>query len=335
MPGEISGKGSNETWAVKEVKKLINILKIPYENILISSLDADTAVFPKYFSCLTYHYLTSSNPTRTSFQPIPLYINNIWQAPYFSRLFSFSATFWHTITQGRPEKLITFSSHSMSFKTLNDVGFKPVGVVSDDSRIFWQCFLKYNGDYKVQPLFYPIAMDANVAKTFFQTARNAYKQQRRWAYGVGDIAFALFGFLKNKKIPFSKKLSFSFLLIEGHWSWATAPFLIFFLGWFPIILGGDVFSQSVLSYNLPKITSQILSISMVGIIFSAYLSILLLPPKPPKYGRFRYIILFLEWFSLPLVIIFFSALPALDAHTRWMFGKYMDFWPTEKIRKNI
>ena len=69
LPGEISGKGSNETWAVKEVKKLINILKIPYENILISSLDADTAVFPKYFSCLTYHYLTSSNPTRTSFQP--------------------------------------------------------------------------------------------------------------------------------------------------------------------------------------------------------------------------------------------------------------------------
>jgi len=32
-------------------------------------------------------------------------------------------------------------------------------------------------------------------------------------------------------------------------------------------------------------------------------------------------------------MIFFSALPALEAQTRWLFGKYLGFWPTEKARK--
>jgi len=334
LAGEIAGKGANETWAAKEVKnKIIDKLKISYQNIIFSSFDADTVIFPKYFSCLTYYYLTSKSPTKTSFQPIPLFINNIWQVPPFSRVFAFSSTFWHTMNQERPEKLITFSSHSMSFQALVDVGFKQTDVVSDDSRIFWQCFLKNNGDYQVQPIFYPISMDANVAKSTIRTLINIYKQQRRWAYGVADIPYFLFGFLKNKKVPLGKKISLGFELIEGHWSWATASFLIFFLGWLPLILGGAEFSQTLLSYNLPRITSQILTVSMIGLISSAYFSLILLPPKPPKYGRFKFVLLFLEWFLLPVIMIFFTSFPALDAQTRLMLGKYMGFWPTEKVRK--
>lgn len=335
IPGEISGKASNETWAAQKAKFLIiDPLKIFYEDIIVTSLDVDTVVFPKYFSCLTWHYLTVPRPTRTSYQPIPLFINNIWSAPVVSRLFAFSSTFWHIMNQERPEKLITFSSHSMSFKALEDVGFKDPGVVSEDSRIFWQCFLKYNGDYRVCPIFYPISMDANVAKSFWRTMMNIYKQHRRWAYGAGDIAFFLFGFLKNKKIPFSKKLSLGFELIEGHWSWATAPILIFALGWLPIALGGSEFSQTLLSYNLPKIVNRILAVTTIGLIFSAYFSILLLPPKPPQYGRFKYLLFGVGWILIPIIMIFFASLPALDAQTRWMLGKYMGFWPTEKVRKS-
>ena len=59
LPGEIAGHGSNDAWAIKKAKeKIIDPLKIPYKNIITSSFDVDTCVFPKYFSCLTYHYLT-------------------------------------------------------------------------------------------------------------------------------------------------------------------------------------------------------------------------------------------------------------------------------------
>lgn len=336
LPGEIPGHGSNDAWAGKEVKRLIvDPLKIPYENIIVSSFDIDTCVFPKYFSCLAYYYLTSENPTRASFQPVPLYINNIWQAPFFSRLFAFSATFWQMMCQERPEKLLTFSSHAMPFKALVDVGFKLPNVVSDDSRIFWQCFLKYNGDYRVVPIFYPVSMDANASKSFWRTMANIYKQQRRWAYGVGEIPFFLFGFLKNKKIPFSKRIFRTIDLIEGHWSWATTSIMIFCLGWLPIVVSNPEFSQTLISYNLPKIISRILTFSMIGLIGSAYFSILLLPPKPPEYGRFKYFFFSVEWLLLPVIMIFFTSLPALDAQTRWMFGRYMGFWATEKVRKKL
>jgi len=333
IAGELAGKGANETWAAKTAKReIIDRMGIPYEKIIFSPFDVDTVVFPKYFSCLTYLYLTSDRPTRTSFQPVPLYINNIWQAPAFSRIFSFSATFWHTMNQERPEKLITFSSHSMSFATLVDVGFKQTNVVSDDSRIFWQCFLKYNGDYKVDPLYYPVSMDSNVSTSFFKTMRNIYKQQRRWAYGVADIAYFIFGFSRNKKIPLKKKLSFMYEAIEGHISWATVSIVIFLLGWLPLALGGPEFSHTMISYNLPKIISQIMTLTMVGLVSSIYLSVILLPPKPPSYGHFKYLIFLLGWLLFPFMMIFFGSLPAIDAQTRLMLGKYMGFWVTEKSR---
>ena len=230
--------------------------------------------------------------------------------------------------------MLTFSSHAMSFKAMVDVGFKQANVISDDSRIFWQCFLQYDGDYRVEPLFYPVSMDANVARTFWKTIRNVYKQQQRWAYGVGDIPYFLFGFLKNKRIPVFKKISLGFSIIEGHWSWATASILIFFLGWLPLLLGGPEFSQTLFSYNLPRITSRILTVAMLGLVGSAYFSIILLPPKPPRYGRFKYLTLVIEWFLLPVIMIFFTSLPAIDAQTRWMLGKYMGFWTTPKVRKS-
>ncbi len=336
LQGEIPGKGSNEAFACRKAKeRIIDVLGISYEDIIFSSFDADTCVFPQYFSCLTYNYLISKNPARISFQPIPLYINNIWQAPVISRIFAFSATFWHTMNQERLGKMITFSSHSMSFKTLVEVGFKQSNVVSDDSRIFWQCFLRYDGNYIVRPLYYPISMDANATKSFLKTLVNLYRQQRRWAYGVADIPYFIFGFLKNNKIPLRKKLSLGFELMEGHFSWAVASIMIFLLGWLPIFLGGPDFSQTVLSYNLPKITSRVLTVSMVGLISSAYLSFILLPPRPKTYGKFKYIIFLFGWLIFPIMMIIFTSLPALDAQTRLALGKYMKFWPTEKVRKGL
>ncbi len=334
ISGEIMGKGSNETWATKIAKKeIIDPLKIPYDKILFSPFDVDTVVYPKYFSCLTYLYLNCEKPTRTSFQPIPLYINNIWQAPALSRIFSFSSTFWHTMNQERPEKLITFSSHSMSFQALVEVNFKQTNVVSDDSRIFWQCFLQFDGDYRVEPLYYPVSMDANVSTNFFKTMYNIYKQQRRWAYGVGDIAYFLFGFTKNKKIPFKKKISFITESVEGHISWATASIMIFLLGWLPLVLGGPEFSHTMISYNLPNVISRVMTFTMIGLISSIYLSAIILPPKPPKYGNLKYLVFILGWLLFPFMMIFFGSFPALDAQTRWMFGRYMGFWATEKVRK--
>lgn len=330
--GEIAGKGANESFAARAAKELLDELRLPYDKVIVSSLDADTVVFPQYFSCLSWYYLTCLEPTRTSFQPIPLYLNNIWQSPPISRVFSFSSTFWHTMNQQRPEKLITFSSHAMSFQALVDIGFRAPNVVNDDSHIFWQCFFRYQGDYKVQSLYYPVSMDANAAKSLWVTLRNIYLQHRRWAYGAGEIAYVLFGFLKDKTIPLARKLTLGGELLESHWSWATAPLLIFALGWLPLMLGGDAFSETLLSYNLPRFVSNILTFSMLGLIGTGVLSLYLIPKRKPNFGRAKALWFIAQWILLPLSMMFLMALPALEAQTRWMLGKYLGFWVTPKTR---
>lgn len=330
--GEIPGKGSNTTWAGRQAKKIIDELNIPYKNVIVSNFDIDSIITPGYFSCLTDNYLTAKKPLQTSFQPIPFFINNIWQAPAFARVISFSATFWHLLQQERPERSTTFSSHSMSFQTLVDINFWQTNVVSEDSRIFWQCFLYYNGDYQVQPLYFPISMDANVAPTFWQTIKNQYKQQRRWGYGVENIPYMLFGFYKNNKISFWKKLRWAFVIFEGFHSWATNALIIFIFGWLPLFIGGSDFNITVLSKNLPILTRDIMTLSMAGLVTSAILSMNLLPPRPPEYGRFKYILMLGQWVLLPATIIIFGALPGLEAQTRLMFGKYLGFWVTPKTR---
>lgn len=334
--GELAGKGSNEAWAAKEVKeKIIDPEQIPYEKIIVSVFDADTVASPSYFGRLTYKYLTCARPLRTSFQPIPLFINNIWEAPGLARVISFSSTFFHMMNQMRPERLVSFSSHAFPFKALAEVGFWQTNVVSEDSRIFWQCLLKFDGDWRVEPLNVPVSMDANVAETFWKTMGNLYRQQRRWAYGAADIPYFLYGFSKNKKISFGKKCYWTFHLVEGFWSWGTNSLIIFVMGWLPILIGGASFNTTVLAYNLPNLAFYIMSFAMLGIITLTYLSIVLLPPKPQVYGRHKYILMILQWFFMPLTLILSGAIPAIDAQTSLMLGRYMGFWPTPKIRKGI
>lgn len=335
LEGEIPGKGSNISWAAEEARtKILDANNIKYEDVIVSAFDIDTRVYPQYFLCLTWNFLTAEKPYRSSYQPVPIYNNNIWDAPAFSRVVATSGTFWQMMQQERPERLATFSSHSLPFKTLYEVGYWQKNMVSEDSRIFWNCLLYYDGDYSVVPMSYPVSMDANLAPTFWQTIKNIYKQQRRWCWGTAENAsYLFFGFLKNKKINLSRRIKLSLVQIESSWSLATNPLIIFFLGWLPLILGGGEFNATLLSYNLPRITRDLMTLAMFGLIISAIVSTWLLPPKPKKYPATKYLSMIIQWILVPLTIPVFGAIPGLDAQTRLLLGKYMGFWVTPKHRK--
>jgi hypothetical protein len=332
---EIAGKGSNETWALKTVKKeFVDKKQIPYENIVVSVFDIDTQVHPQFFARLAHAYLTTKNPTNHSYQPIPMFQNNIWDTPALMRVIATSTTFWQMMEQGRPERMATFSSHSMSFRTVVKIGYWQTNVVSEDSRVFWQCLLQYKGEYEVKPLLFPVSMDANLAKSYFTTMKNQYKQQRRWAWGVENLAFTIWHFLRASNVPLGKKIRYSFRLIEGAHSWGTNALLIFLLGWMPLVLGGDRFTTSVIAHNLIPTTRILASLAMIGMFISAWVNMLLLPARPKNVKKSIFLFMILQWVFLPITTIFFGAFPALDAQTKLMFGKFMGFWVTEKHRKS-
>ncbi|OGF27904.1 hypothetical protein A2303_07645 [Candidatus Falkowbacteria bacterium RIFOXYB2_FULL_47_14] len=332
--GEIKGKGPNQAWAAKEAKaRIIDPEGIDQDKILVSVFDIDTVIYKDYFYCLTHRFLTAEEPHRSSYQPIPVYHNNLWQAPFFARVAASSNTFWQMMQQIRQEKLATYSSHAMTWRTLNDIGFWSTSMVSEDSRIFWHSFCYYNGDYRVVPLHYPVSMDVCMDETMFESARNLYKQQRRWGWGVENVPYLLFNALKNwEKIPKGKFLSRIFVQVYGFHSWATNALIIGVIGWLPMLLGGDRFNATVLSTNLPVVTRTLMMIAMSGLILSAIISTLLLPPRPKNYGAVRNAVMVLQWLILPISIIIFGAIPGLDAQTRLMFGKYLGFWVTPKRR---
>ncbi len=334
ISGEMAGKGSNIAYSAEKARiEILDKNDINYKDVIVSAFDIDTVVYSQYFLCLTWNFLTAENPYRSSFQPVPLYNNNIWQASALSRVVATSGTFWQMIQQERPERLATFSSHSVSFKALYEIGYWQKNMVSEDSRIFWNAYTAFNGDYTVVPLSYPISLDANIAGTFLQTAKNIYKQQRRWTWGVENVPYILFSFIKNDAIPLTKKIKMSFMQIEGFWSLATNPPMIFLLGWLPLILGGKEFNETILSYNLPIITRNLMFLAMSGLLLSAIISMNFLPDMPKGKNKRHKVFMFLQWILVPITMVFFGSVPGLDAQTRLMFGKYMGFWVTPKNRK--
>lgn len=333
LPGEMPGKGSNEAWAVKHaIPELVDGKGIRYEDVLVSVFDIDTRTAPDYFGVLSHYFLKAPHPLRSSYQPIPLFTNNLGEAKFFARLVGFSSSFWHLMQSSRPEQLVTFSSHSLPLKALMDVGFWETNLVSEDSRIFFQCLAHYKGDWRTVPLFYPVYMDAVAGKSFFEAMKNLYKQQRRWAWGAENFVYAARDFEKTSGIPAKVRRFWLWTQFDGFYSWSTSSFIIFLFGVLPNVLGNEHFRSSLLSYNLPRMTGIILNLSTIGIIVSAVLSIILMAPRMSGFKKRYYLYYLLEWALMPIVFIIFGAIPALDAQTRLMIGgkARLGYWRTPK-----
>lgn len=326
LPNEVKGKGSNLNWSAHQaVPKLIEQGFDP-DRVIVSSFDVDTLVHPQYFSCLTYQYLTIPEPTRSSYQPVPLYNNNLWESPAVVRVAMFGTTFWLMTEQARPEGMMTFSSHSMSLRMLIDVGYWQKDIVSEDSRIFLQGLVHYDGAYRVTPIHLPVSMDTVMTGSYWRALIALYKQLRRWAWGVENLPYMVKAFSERPNMPKWSKFSWIFKQLEGTYTWSTAPFLIFILGYLPFLVAPEQFRSFALFQNTPFTLQFLMRFSMIGLFTSAILALTLLPPRPARLPRsYAYAIMLLQWFLLPVSFVLFGAIPALDAQTRLMFGKTLGF----------
>lgn len=334
LTGEMKGKGANAHWAGHAAKDMLDEKGIAYENVIVSYFDVDTVVHEDYFSALTYKYVMHENPTRTAFQPVVLYNNNIWDSPFFARVAAFGTTFWLMTDLARPDRLFTFSSHAMSMRALVDCGFWQRDIVTDDSRIFLQCFIRYGGDFTVTPMYVPISMDSVQAETYLKATKNLYKQQRRWAYGSEHFPYMVWHFFKRDHgIPFHKKIKYLINLAEGMYSWATVPITLAVLGYLPFYVAPAHIESTALAQAAPFLLEYILGLSMMGIFVTGFFSLLLLPPRPENHPRWKSAMMLIQWAFLPITLIIWGAIPAVAAQTRLMTGRYLGFWVTEKVRK--
>ncbi|NUM25422.1 MAG: glycosyltransferase family 2 protein [Candidatus Buchananbacteria bacterium] len=336
LPDELPGKGSNTHYAGRQAQQYIDQLGVDYDKVIVSNFDIDTCVHTQYFACLTYKYLTHPKPTRASYQPVAIYNNNIWESNPVVRVVASSTTFWLFTDLSRSERLFTFSSHSMSFRALVDVGFWDKTIVTEDSRIFLQGLVRYNGDYETVPMYIPVYMNTVDIGQFWRSLKNQYKQMRRWAWGVEHFPWMVKQFWfksgEGRSVPFLKKIYYLWNQTEGVYSWATAPIIILIAGHLPLWLAGTQDRTTALFQNAPHILSLLMRASMVGLIIIAVLYTIMLPRRPQTHSRYHQLVMLLQWIMVPVTLILFGSLPATDAQTRLMLGgKFrLGFWVTEK-----
>lgn len=333
IPGEVIGKGPNISYAGARIAEELKKQGFDFSNIIVTTLDADNRPHPKYFSNLTYHYLTEPDRKERTYQPVPFFHNNIWDVPMWNRLVALASSFWQLEQSAEITSLRNFSSQAQSLDALIETDFWSRHTIDEDGQQFWRSYFAFHGRHKVVPLFIPIYQDAVQNKTYFLTLKSQYIQMRRWAWGSSDIPYVSLKMWKERRVlPFFKSLILFYQLIEGHIMWATAPIIITFTNSLPSFLNKD-FSKSVFAYNLNQVFSVMFTVALIGIVISIWVSFLMLP-KHPRGKKYMFLSIF-QWIGLPVVTIVFSAIPALDAQTRLALNKPLQFMVTEKIRKPI
>ena len=329
LEGEIKCKSANATWAAKELKKVLDSRQIGYDKVIVHNFDADTQVYPNYFDYVAYQYLMCPLGQPTSFQPVHVYANNIWDVPALMRVIAQSSTLIFMHNMLREQRFHHFSSRSDVFQTIVDINYWTVNAIPEDSRQYYDSYFHYHGRLVVMPIYIPLRMDAVYADGYWPTVQNQYFQLRRWAWGISDLPYVVGLATKDHAISWWAKLRKILQLIESHFSWATSAIFITIIGWLPRMFNTD-FTNSVFGYNFPAVTRTILGLALVGLITGMIISFLLLPPRPLHRGKWYYLNFFWQWFLAPIASIFLSSFAAIDAQTRLMIGKRLDYQVTEK-----
>lgn len=320
-PNEVKGKGPNATFGARKLQEYLLKEDIDPSKVMVTTLDADNRPHPNYLAALTYTVAASVDPIHVSYQPVPIFTNNIWDAPAPMRVIATGNSFWMVIQSLRPHSLRNFSAHAQSMQALIETDFWSVRTIVEDGHQFWRSYFKFDGNYEVYPVYIPIFQDAVLAETYLKTFKEQFTQLRRWAWGASDVAYVAENgyFKKNKASKLDVTFKF-FRLLEGHVSWATAPLILALAAFIPILFNPEDFTAN----QLPIIASRIQTVAMAGIIITLFLSFKALPPKPKRYKAHRNIFMTLQWLLLPITSICYSSFAALNSQTRLIFGWYLD-----------
>jgi hypothetical protein len=337
LPNEVVGKGGNITYAGRFLQKWIIEEGISSKNVVVTTLDSDNKPHHTYFDYLTYEYIVREDRKNLAYQPVCLFMSNIWDVPAPMRVIATGNSFWNIISTMRPHTLRNFASHSQPMDALEDMGFWSTRTIVEDGHQYWRSYFHFGGNYSVIPIYVPIYQDAVLSDTYVKTLRAQFIQLRRWAYGASDIPYAAsMIFTKDRNVSLFGGITRLVRLIDGHVTLASVSILVAFGGWVPLIINGEA-ARSVAAHQLPEVVSNIQTLALVGLLITVFLSFKILPPRPERYKRHRNIAMVAQWILMPLTAVAYGAFSALYSQGRLFTGHYLDkFDVTDKAtHKNV
>jgi len=323
LPNEVVGKGGNITYAGKYMQKWLDEKGIEYKNVLLTTLDSDNRPHHSYFDYATYEYIVNEDRKHLAYQPIALFLNNIWDVPAPMRVVATGNTFWNIISSMRPHIMRNFASHSQPMDALVEMNFWSTRTVVEDGHQFWRSYFYFNGKYSVHPLYIPIYQDAVLDNTYLKSFKAQFIQLRRWMYGASDVPFVAERiFTKKRTVPFWPGFVWFIRGLDGYVTAASVSIIVAVGGWIPLLINSQAY-RDVVAHQLPDTIALFQRIALIGIIVMVYLSFKLLPPRPERYKRSRNFWMLAQWILMPLTAIGFLSFAALNAQARLFAGKYL------------
>lgn len=331
IPGEVAGKASNERHAALWVKKeLIAKRKTDINYMVVTSCDADHKYHPQHFALLTFKFLDNPNRYHFFWQPAIMFYNNIWEIPAITRVPNTFASIWNLAQLPRKDRLINQQNYSLSFKLLDEVDYWDADKIPEDWGIFFKAYYKTRGQVEVDAIYLPLHADAAQSTSLWKTLKNQYEQYKRWAWGVSDDPWIIKNYLLTPGVPFWDKTMRLIYVLWSHFMWPVNWFFITIGLTLPVLLNPD-FGRTALGHTIPRLSSFVLTVALAFLVVMIIIDNIYKPKRPEGYPLWRAILIPFEFVLMPIAGFFFTALPGLDAHTRLMLGKYLEYRVTEKV----
>lgn len=364
LPDEIPGKGGNLTYAGHKLQEWLDEQNIDSDRVLVTSLDCDNRVHPSYFDYVSYEFVRSGGNQRLSFQPISLFVNNVWHAPAPTRVIAAGNSLWNLISTVRPLSLRNFASHTQPMTALIQMNFWSKRTIVEDGHQFWRSYFFFRGDYRAVAIHVPIYQDAVLADTMKRTLIAQFKQLSRWSYGASDIPYvASHLFSPKRSAPFGRTARELLILIDSHVTLAAMAPMLTFGAWVPLLvarashadLTSAAFAQNFgipgllapffkepgfistalmnplihspaqpLVGTLPDVIGTIQRFALVGVLVTIILTFLTIPPRPVEYGPGRTVGMLAQWILLPITLMCYNTASAIFSQVRLFFGAYRE-----------
>ncbi|HLQ16164.1 MAG TPA: glycosyltransferase family 2 protein [Candidatus Eisenbacteria bacterium] len=329
-PGIVIGKSAAMNWGGRWMVRVLTEEGYKLDHVLITDLDSDYKIHPEYFGWISLNHARTALRDYVIWQPVPLFHNNIWQVPMAVRIMSASTSQWQMFLHSRPHRLVAFSSYTCSLEFVRRVGYWDKDVIPEDSRFYWKAFFTFGKRFSVKSVYLPIYGDSPLARDYAATHMNQYNQIKRWAWGITDVPYVLARLFKHPEIPLVLRMRRFMNLAFNHLNWIFLPMLLMFGASAPLWVSVD-WSLTDLGQTLWSYSGILLGTTLSTVIFFLYFEIRMLPPKPANWPLWKQGVVYLQYFAYPVVGLVMSVLPALEAHTRLLFGRYLEYRVTEKV----
>jgi hypothetical protein len=155
-----------------------------------------------------------------------------------------------------------------------------------------------------------------------------YRQARRWAWGISDVPYLIWQVARHRRPAMVPRFvhpahyAHEHFLWPSHWFWLVGSFnLLPFLA--------PSFAASDIGRELAEFASAAYTACLPSLVVLIWLNWKLRPPGGSRsLGEIASFLA--SWVCLPVVGFVLVALPAVDAHTRLLLGRYLRYQVTEK-----